>query len=92
MTDTVNVPRKMILRLSKRYDLGLEVEAEIEDLRALLAAEPPAVEEVEVEVAGFLMRSDTYGSWLAFFRDQSADVTEPLMTVSQHHRIISRLK
>ena len=91
MTDTVDVPRELILRLSKAYDLGFEVETEIEELRALLAAEPPAVE--EAEVVAFLMRPDHYEPYVSLSRDSRCNgVVEPLMTVDQHQRIISRLK
>lgn len=88
MTDTVNVPHELFSTLIWAAEKsGLCSSREIASGQALLAADQPAGD--EVEVVAFLMRPDFYEPYVSMSRDRCDGTTEPLMTVRQHEAVLA---
>lgn len=95
MSDTVNVPRKLLNRLlAAQFEGDEEVGTVVSEFVALLAAEPPAVEEVEVVAVAYSHRSRDSVRVTTINVRQIGQLRDgdQLMTVAQHRQIISRLK
>lgn len=88
MTDAVKVPRELLERLlAAQFEGDEEVGTVVSEIVALLAGEPPVME--EPLVVAFLMKPSFSEPYVDLRRDSHClGATEPLMTVAQHRRIM----